>query len=188
MRKSPRHAPLLVATIAGLLVAWGCKDKTSTAPSGQPGPSGGPQQGAGPGGGESPTKQIMSKVAKGPNSLQEMIKRELKTDQPDWATIQPQAADYAKLAGDLGKYDPPKGSKESWAKQTSAFAASASALDKAAQSKDLSGARAASEKLGGSCRECHTQHRGGPGGPGGFGPPGGRGGPPPGGRGGPPPG
>jgi len=121
----------------------------------------------------------MVKVAKGPTSLNEMLKRELQADQPDWATIQPQTAEYARLAADLGKADPPKGSKESWAKQTSAFSDSATALDKAAQSKDLPAARTAQEKLGSSCMQCHREHRGGPGGP-----PGGRGGPPP----GPPPG
>jgi cytochrome c556 len=181
MRKSPRHALPLVAIVAVLLVAWGCKNKSTPT---QPAPPGGgppsPQ-----GGGETGTKQIMTRVAKGPNSLQEMIKKELQADAPDWATIQPQAAEYAKLATDFGKYDPPKGSKESWAKQTAAFADSATALDKAARAKDLSGTRAASEKLGGACMQCHREHRGAPGG---FGPPGGRGGPPPGGRGGPPPG
>jgi hypothetical protein len=181
MRKSPRHALLLVAIVAVPLAAWGCKDKTKTTQPAPPG--GGPQQGPG-GGGETGTKQIMSRIAKGPNSLKEMLSRELQADPPDWATVQPQAAEYAKLAADLGKSDPAKGSKDSWAKQTSAFSELATALDKSAQAKDLSGARTAQRNLEGSCMGCHREHRGGPGGPGGFGPPGGRGGPPP----GPPPG
>jgi hypothetical protein len=133
------------------------------------------------GGGGTGPKQIMNRIGKGPSSLDGLLKRELQADQPDWATIQPQAAEYAKLTADLGKSEPAKGSKESWAKQTSAFAESAAGLDKAAQAKDLGGARSAQEKLGSSCMQCHREHRGGPGG--GFGPPG-RGGPPP----GPPPG
>ncbi len=188
MRTRPRHVLWLAALVAVPLAAWGCKSKTSpttaTQPPPMPAPGGGAAAGPGPRGGESGTKQIMIKIAKGPTSLNEQIKRELQAEQPDWAAIQPQAAEYARLAADLGKADPPKGTPESWAKQTAAFSESASALDKAAQAKDLAGAKAAEDKLGGSCMQCHQAHRGGRGGPpGGFGPPGGRGAP-----GGPPPG
>jgi hypothetical protein len=181
MRKSPRHGLLLVALLAVPLVAWGCKKTNSalpTQPSAPVPPGGGlsPGPAAGPGGGGTGSRQIMTRIGKGPNSLDGLLKRELQADQPDWATIQPQASEYARLAADLGKAEPAKGSKESWAKQTSAFADSAAALDRAAQAKDLSGARSAQEKLGSSCMQCHREHRGGPGG--GFGP--GRGGPPPG--------
>jgi cytochrome c556 len=175
MTKSRRHALLLVAMVALCLVAWGCKDKASTNQSTQAPPMGGPpRQG---GGGETGTKAIMTKIAKGPTSLNELLKGELKTDQPDWPTIQPQAAEYARLAGELGKADPPKGSKESWTKLTAAFSESATALDTAAKNKELAAARTAQEKLGMSCMQCHQEHRGGPGG---RGAPGGRGGPPPG--------
>ncbi len=180
MLKSPRHALLLVALVAVPLAAWGCKNKASTTQPTQPPPVG-PQEPEPRGGGETGLKQIMTKIGKPPNnSLTDRLKRELQADQPDWATIQPQAAEYAQLTAGLGKADPPKGSKESWTKQTSAFAESSAALDRAAQAKDLSAARAAQEKLGASCMQCHKEHRGGPGG---FGPRGGRGGPP-----GPPPG
>jgi cytochrome c556 len=181
MRKSPHRALLLVAVFAAPLAIWGCKDQARNPPPTQTGPP--PEQGP-RGNGDRPARLIMTRIGKGPNALDGMLKRELQTDQPDWAIIQPQAAEYARLAADLGKAEPTKGSKESWAKQTAAFVESATALDKAAQARDLSAARASQEKLGASCMQCHREHRGGPGGPGGFGPPGKRGSPPP----GPPPG
>jgi hypothetical protein len=129
----------------------------------------------------------MTRIGKGPNSLDRLLDAELKVEQPAWDTIQPQAAEYAKLAADIGKAEPSKGSKDSWTKLTAAFAESATALDKAAQAKDLAAARTAHQNLAASCMACHREHRGGPGGPGG---PGGRGPGGPGGRGpgGPPPG
>jgi hypothetical protein len=131
---------------------------------------------------------------RGPNALQTLVGSELKADQPAWEKIQPQTKEYAQLAGDLAKHDPPKGSKESWAKLVEDYVGMAGELDKAAQAKDKAAATAAHEDLASSCNACHRQHRGGPGmmgGPGMGGRPGG--GPPgpgqPGGPGyGPPPG
>ena len=140
---------------------------------------------------------------KGPNSLANLIDAGLKAEKPAWETIAPQAKEYAQLAADLGKHDPPKGSKESWSKLTAEYAGLAGELDKAAQAKDKAATTAAQGDLASSCMACHRQHRGGPGGGGGMGgpgggPPGGRprsgppggagGGPPPGPPGGPPPG
>ena len=193
MTKAFRGAAMLAAILAVSVAAWGCKGKKDTGPAEQPpaggNPQGGPPGGFGPGGppgggmpgGGSPVKQIMRRISdRDPNSLTKLLDQELKSDAPVWETIQPQTAEYAKLAADLGKLDPPRGSKDSWSQQTASFAESATALDKAAQAKNVSAAREAQAKLGGSCMDCHRTHRGGPGG--GFGPgrrgPGGPGGPP----------
>jgi hypothetical protein len=135
-----------------------------------------------------------------------VIGEALKAEKPAWETIQPQTKEYAKLASDMAKHEPAKGSKESWSKLAAEYAGFAHELDKAAQAKDKAAASTAQSDLGGSCNACHRQHRGGPGGMMGRGmggpgmggrpgmggpPPGGRpgmGGPPPGGPGGPPPG
>jgi hypothetical protein len=181
--------PILVA---GVLLAYGgCADEANPGGPGGPPPGLGPGPrpvGPGPGSeasgpiGDSPTtKQIMGKLTKGPGSLTPVIGKELEADTPLWETIQPQTKEYARLAAAMGKNDPPKGSKESWTKLSSAFADSAAALDKAAQARNRDAALDAHGQLAGSCRECHTAHRQMGRGPGGGGPPGGfpKGAPPP---------
>jgi cytochrome c556 len=126
----------------------------STAPAGQTSPAA-VQTPAVP----SKTKTIMSRLAGGPQSLGSLLQKELAVEKPEWATIQPQTAEYAKLASELGTVDPPQGSKESWTKQTADFAALAAAFDKAAQAKDSTGAKKAQADIGKACAACHTQHR-----------------------------
>jgi hypothetical protein len=203
MTKVLRSWTVLPVWIIVTLSAGGCnqadsEDQPNLPP---PGTGGGMPGGGGPtGGGGSPgIRQIMVKLAKGPNSLTPVIGNELQQDPPPWDTIQGQAKEYAQSAAELGKYDPPKGAKESWAKLTAAFAESGAELERAAMAKDKEAARLSHDQLKNSCNACHQEHRrmgrgGGPGGPGGpppggFGrPPAGQGGPPPGGPGGPPPG
>ena len=129
-------------------------------------------------------KEIMTKVGKGPQALQGSLGEVLKQAEPAWDTIQPKTKEYAQLASEMGKLEPVRGDKDSWAKLTLAFADSAAELDHAAQAKDKGQTKEALDSLGGSCMACHRQHRAM--GPGMGGPPGGRGmGPPPGGPGGP---
>jgi hypothetical protein len=176
MSTTPNRARLLAVLIALSAMICGCREQNRDTP--QP-PGGQQAPGVGMAGDERASRQIMIRLGKGPNALDGTVKRELQGDEPDWASIQPHAAEYAQMAADLGKAEPAKGSKESWVKETTAFAESAAALDKSAQDKDLNAARVAHEKLSRSCMQCHREHRGPPGGPGKFGPPGKRGGPPP---------
>jgi hypothetical protein len=136
-------------------------------------------------------RQIMTKLAKGPTALTSVIGNELNQNPPPWETIQGQTKEYSQSASEMGKYDPPGGAMESWIKLTTAFAASAAELDKAAIAKNKESAIVAHDQLKNSCNACHMQHRGmramRPGGPQGSGPGRGPGGPPPaGGPGGPP--
>ena len=131
-------------------------------------------------------RQIMAKLTKGPTSINDLLKKELAEASPPWDAIQSHAKEYAAESATLGKYDPPKGSKESWAKLTSQWAEDAAELDKAAQAKDRDAAKDAHAQLNNSCMACHREHRrmgpGMGGAPGkGFGRPprGGPGGPPP---------
>ncbi len=134
---------------------------------GGPGP-GGP--GRGPGGGrQSPIRKIMVKIDdRRPEGLTKAIKTELEAAQPDWPTLEKQAGEYAGLATELGTYDPPRGTKEAWTRLTVALNASATDLERAARAKKKDDAVAASQRLSGSCMECHREHRRQPGG--GFGP------------------
>jgi hypothetical protein len=176
--------------LAAMIMVSGCSEGDGNYQEAQspPGGAGGMPGGGGPGGGApgSPgIRQIMNKLAKGPNSLTPVIGNELGQDPPPWATIQGHTKEYAQSASELGKYDPPKGAKESWIKFTTAFAESAAELDKAAVAKNKETALVAHDQLKNSCNACHKEHRrmggGGRGGLQGFGPRGGPGGPPPGG-------
>jgi hypothetical protein len=175
--------------LAALFLAGGCGegDGADLSP---PGAGGGM-----PGGGEpvSPgIRQIMIKLARGPNALTSLIGNELGQNPPPWETIQGQTKEYAQSASELGKYEPRRGAKESWVKLTTAFAESAAELDRAATAKNKETAMVAHDQIKNSCNACHQQHRGMGGGgrvgPPGSGPAGGPGGPPAGRQGGPPPG
>jgi hypothetical protein len=146
--------------LAALLAVAGCgesegEDQNDQSPQRTAGGMRG-QSGPAPAG----IKQVMAEVAKGPNSLTSVIGKELDLDPPPWESIQGQTKDYALSASKLGKYDPPKGSKESWIKLTAAFAESAAELDRAATAKDKETAKVAHDQLKNSCNACHQQHRG----------------------------
>jgi cytochrome c556 len=148
-----RNALLPLTFVSVMLLSGGCGAGKKGAQPGVP---------VGPGDAESPSKikQIMMKVGRGPQALNGAIGRGLDAEQPAWDTLQPQAKEYAQLASDLGLNDPPKGSKESWKQYTSSYAESAAALERAAQAKDQSAAKAAHAKLTESCKGCHQEHRG----------------------------
>ncbi len=178
MLKSPRGAGLAAALLVAPLVAWGCggntnppQSTTAAPPATQPappadGPKGGATEAEGPRGNTADRgklKPIMAKIGanRDKNSLTNLLNEELKGDEPAWDKVQPQAAEYAKLAAEIGKIAPPRGEKAAFTKLADAFAESASALDKAAQAKDLAAVKAAHNKLNGSCMACHREHRGG---------------------------
>lgn len=156
---------VLVAVSAGIVAGLACNKSKKNEAAGQeftppPGMAGGPGWKHGPIG------EAMTKLFKGPQSLKDAIGRELKNDSPSWETIQAQTKEFAQLAASVSKYDPPKGSKESWAKMTASFAESASALERAANAKDKEAARTAHAVFTNSksCSACHQAHRPGPGG------------------------
>jgi cytochrome c556 len=104
-------------------------------------------------------KEIMGQLNK-PTGLYYNIGAELKSDTPDWAEIQPQAKEVAKLAAALGKNKPPKGDVAAWEKRTKEYAANAAALQKAIAAKDKPAAKAAFDKMGGNlCMTCHKAHK-----------------------------
>src|SRR5262245_47570957 len=88
-------------------------------------PAAGPQSASNP-----KLKAIMTKIGKGPQSLQDSLKGALSQSQPAWETIEPMTKEYAALTSQLGTYDPPRGTKDSWAKLTQAFSESAAELNR----------------------------------------------------------
>jgi hypothetical protein len=106
-----------------------------------------------------PVKEIMTKLNKGPSALTPSIKCELQKQNGNWMAIQEQTKQYAVLAADLTRNDPPKGDKASWEKRAKQYAEDASALDDAARRQDKSAALAAHARLTGACNACHEVHR-----------------------------
>ena len=104
-------------------------------------------------------EKIMDTLHKGKKSALTALKTALKSQSPDWATVQKESKTYSKLAADLPKNDPPKGDPASFKKLAKAFAANAKTLSDATENENLAAAKAAFGKLGGSCKSCHDAHR-----------------------------
>ena len=168
------------AVMAVMLALGACNKKEDVQVSQGPGGGGRPGMGGGMpgmgGGARTPIGEIMGKLTRGPQSLHSLIGQELEAESTEWDKIATQSKDYVAMTKEMAKFDPPKGSKESWEKHTSEFAGAASALEKAAGAKNKEGALSAHKTLANSCNACHQEHRAGLGGMGGFGPPGGMGG------------
>src|SRR5260370_10984637 len=97
-------------------------------------------------------KEIMGKLNKGTNCIMQTLRKELKSDEPNWDEVQQQASKCAELAEALGKNNPPVGEKKSWEKLTKAYVEHAKALEEASKIKDKTAAKAAHAKLAGSCK------------------------------------
>jgi cytochrome c556 len=104
-------------------------------------------------------KEVMGKVNKGPTALFPTIRKGLNADAPDWPELQKQAKEISSLVDSLGKKEPPRGEKESWAKFTKAYAADAKTLADAAEKKDKDAMIGAHAKITKACTACHNMHR-----------------------------
>jgi hypothetical protein len=156
MRKSSwRFLPSL-AVLGVFVVGGGCGLKTAESPTHATDAGGAPDKGKES---TSVVGQIMFQIGRGPRALTGSLDKALKSDKPDWDSIQTFAKELKKLTSDLTKLDPPRGSKESWQQLTVAFSDAAGALDEAAQAKDLEAARKADDLLNGSCMKCHNEHK-----------------------------
>jgi hypothetical protein len=145
----------IVCVLAAIVVAGCNKDggkKGAAQPNAGPGPGGTP-------GKRGPIGEIMLKLTSGKQSLTKVIGDELNADPPPWDKLQVQSKEAVELARAMGKHEPPKGSKESWAKLTGAYTDTAITLDKAVEAKNKDAAVAAHQKLASSCRACHREHR-----------------------------
>jgi cytochrome c556 len=166
MSRPPSRALSILASVCLSLIAPGCQDENPNEPVAgmdlDPAASGLPDPPREPVGAASnpKLKEIMTRIGKGAQALQGSLSDALKQGEPAWDAIQGKAREYARLASDLGKHDPVKGSQESWAKLTAAFSETAAELDQAAKARDKAQASAALDALGGACIGCHRVHRG----------------------------
>ena len=104
-------------------------------------------------------KEAMRKLHKGSENIRVAVGRELKADPIEWEQIQKDTKVYHEFAEVLPKNAPPRGEKAAWEKVSSEFVDQAKALSESAKKKDLSGAKTAYAKLGGSCKNCHNAHK-----------------------------
>jgi cytochrome c556 len=68
-------------------------------------------------------------------------------------------ADLKKYGEALGKNPPPKGSKDSWAKLSKAFADQMGAIEAGAKAKDKEAVTKAAGEFQKSCKACHDAHQ-----------------------------
>ena len=109
---------------------------------------------------EKPTiKQIMGKLHKGTKAPLKAVQAELKGDSPDWGKVETEAKVIEKFGALLSKAEVPRGEQAAYEGLARAYGKSAKALNEAAGDKDLAKARAATKKLGASCKDCHAAHK-----------------------------
>jgi hypothetical protein len=104
-------------------------------------------------------KDIMTKLHKGADSPLTEVRAELQEDEPNWSDVQKHARAFVVLGSSLGKAQPPKGDRASWAKLTAQYLDSARALDAAAQKRNKAQTLAAHGRLNATCKGCHAAHR-----------------------------
>jgi cytochrome c556 len=104
-------------------------------------------------------KEVMGALFKGPKSAMATLKTALKSESPDWESVQKTTKSFAKVAADLPKSDPPKGDKASFQELAKLLAKRGDALEAAAAKKDLEATKGELGKIGSSCMTCHKAHR-----------------------------
>ena len=83
----------------------------------------------------------------------------LKAKDPNWEEVQKQTKDWVAMAETLGKQKPPRGSEESWKKQTDKYLGLVKDVDSAADKKDLNAMKKGLGTIGMACGGCHGQHK-----------------------------
>lgn len=105
-------------------------------------------------------KKVMGKLHGKGKGLLPKVQAQLKTGSPNWAEVKDDAKIIVDLAATITDSEPPRGEKESYAKLSKAYLANAKGLKEAADAEDADKAKAASKKLFGACKTCHTAHKG----------------------------
>jgi cytochrome c556 len=103
------------------------------------------------------------KDIKGCMAFQGKLRKEvpdlLKAKNPDWDKVQKESKDWVAMADTLGKQKPPRGTHESWKRQTDKYLGLVKDVDAAAQNKDLDAMKKSMATIGMSCGGCHSQHK-----------------------------
>jgi cytochrome c556 len=105
-------------------------------------------------------KGLMGKLHKGATSPLIRLKTQLKAASPDWPKVQAETKQFVNLGASLSKFDPPRGESSGYKALATNYYNSAKDLDAAARKEDVGATKAAFAKLSGSCKECHSAHKG----------------------------
>jgi hypothetical protein len=105
-------------------------------------------------------KKVMGKLHGKGKGLLPSVGKALQADTPDWPAIKKGSKLIVDLASTITDVEPPKGDKEAYNKLSKAYLASAKNLLEAADAEDSGKAKAAAKKLMGTCKTCHTAHKG----------------------------
>jgi hypothetical protein len=105
-------------------------------------------------------KGLMGKLHKGATSPLIKLKTQLKAESPDWPKIQAETRQFVNLGASLSRFDPPRGETSGYKALATNYYNNAKVLDAAASKEDAVATKAAFSKLSGSCKECHTAHKG----------------------------
>ena len=104
-------------------------------------------------------KAIMGRLHKGANAPLAKLKAALKSDTPDWKDVKDLTEDFVKLGAGLAKNKPPKGDNSAYLKRADAYYEYVKSLNAAAKAEDKTKAQAALNKIGASCKACHSAHK-----------------------------
>ncbi len=105
-------------------------------------------------------KKVMGKLHGKGKGLLPAVGKSLQAPTPDWPEIKKGSKLIVDLASTITDVEPPKGEKEAYSKLSKAYLASAKDLYEAADAEDAGKAKAAAKKLGGTCKTCHSAHKG----------------------------
>ena len=104
-----------------------------------------------------PSIKDVMKTAHGEAGIRAKVTKAVSEE--EWADAQAGAKDWIKQAEALAKNKPSKGTAASWKKLSGSYEKNVKALAKAADKKDVDGAKAALKTLGTSCGGCHGAHK-----------------------------
>jgi cytochrome c556 len=105
-------------------------------------------------------KKVMGKLHGKGKGLLPAVSKALQSDSPNWAEVKKGSKLIVDLSRTIVDVEPPKGDKENYNKLSKAYLASATDLHEAAEAEDAAKAKAAAKKLGGTCKTCHSAHKG----------------------------
>jgi hypothetical protein len=105
------------------------------------------------------TKEVMRKLHKGANSPLAKLKVAMKSDSPDWTSVQNTTKEFVTLGAAMAKNEPTKGEAASFKKLADAYYENSKAMDTAAKDEDKPKTQAALTKVSTSCMACHKAHK-----------------------------